>query len=167
MNNLVFIKLLKQFVCRGVEIKREEITSKEHQIQTSILEHRAEESSTLLLDGVEETETWSENQTLDDTDYETDTVKENLVKLDSENIFSSQPENSNKASIFMTEFSSDNDSYSTYYNLEKSGVERITRLDEKRSRNRTIDLHDLPSLFWAGTVIINCVDQKSTMYTVH
>ena len=154
-------------MCRGVEIKREEITSKEHRIKTSKVEHRAGESSTLLLDGVEETETWSENQTLDDTDYETDTVKENLVKLDPENIFSSQPENSNKASIFMTEFSSDNDSYSTYYNLEKSGAERINRLDEKRSRNRTIDLHDLPSLFWAGTVIINCVDQKSTMYTVH
>ena len=159
-------------MCRGVEIKREEITSQEHRIQTSIVEQRVGVSSTLLLDGVEETnpdldpEIWSENKTLDDTDYETDTVKEN-IKLDSEEIFSSQVENSNKTSIFMTEFSSDNDSYSTYYNLEKSGTERITRLDEKRSRNRTIDLHDLPSLFWAGTVIINCVDQKSTMYTVH
>ena len=149
-------------MCRGVEIKREEITSQEHQIQTSIVEQRVGVSSTLLLDGIEETnpdldpEIWSENKTLDDTDYETDTVKEN-IKLDSEEIFSSQVENSNKTSIFMTEFSSDNDSYSTYYNLEKSGTERITRLDEKRSRNRTIDLHDLPSLFWAGTVIINCV----------
>ena len=149
-------------MCRGVEIKREEITSQEHRIQTSIVEQRVGVSSTLLLDGVEETnpdldpEIWSENKTLDDTDYETDTVKEN-IKLDSEEIFSSQVENTNKTSIFMTEFSSDNDSYSTYYNLEKSGTERITRLDEKRSRNRTIDLHDLPSLFWAGTVIINCV----------
>ena len=149
-------------MCRGVEIKREEITSQEHRIQTSIVEQRVGVSSTLLLDGDEETnpdldpEIWSENKTLDDTDYETDTVKEN-IKLDSEEIFSSQVENSNKTSIFMTEFSSDNDSYSTYYNLEKSGTERITRLDEKRSRNRTIDLHDLPSLFWAGTVIINCV----------
>ena len=149
-------------MCRGVEIKREEITSQEHRIQTSIVEQRVGVSSTLLLDGIEETnpdldpEIWSENKTLDDTDYETDTVKEN-IKLDSEEIFSSQVENSNKTSIFMTEFSSDNDSYSTYYNLEKSGTERITRLDEKRSRNRTIDLHDLPSLFWAGTVIINCV----------
>ena len=149
-------------MCRGVEIKREEITSQEHRIQTSIVEQRVGVSSTLLLDGVEETnpdldpEIWSENKTLDDTDYVTDTVKEN-IKLDSEEIFSSQVENSNKTSIFMTEFSSDNDSYSTYYNLEKSGTERITRLDEKRSRNRTIDLHDLPSLFWAGTVIINCV----------
>lgn len=150
------MNFLKQFVCRGVEIKREEIASQEHQIQTSIVEQRVGVSSTLLLDGIEEInpdldpEIWSENKTLDDT------VKEN-IKLDSEEIFSSQVENSNKTSIFMTEFSSDNDSYSTYYNLEKSGTERITRLDEKRSRNRTIDLHDLPSLFWAGTVIINCV----------
>ena len=48
-----------------------------------------------------------------------------------------------KSSIFLTDFSSGSDSFSQHYVLRPEG---------KRARNRTIDLHDLPSLFWEGTV---------------
>ena len=96
----------------------------------------------------------SDQRMFNDTDSDVETMKENQFKLFSETeiTFSSQLENSSKSSIFMTEFSSDNDSYSAYYNLDKRESGKETRLGEKRSRNRTIDLHDLPSLFWAGTV---------------
>jgi len=57
-------------------------------------------------------------------------------------------DNSSKSSFFMTEFSSDAESFSKHYVFETSN----SKASEKRLRNRTIDLHDLPSLFWEGTV---------------
>ena len=59
---------------------------------------------------------------------------------------------SQNGAFFLTEFSSDNESFSSHYRFDKDV--RESKLTEKRSRNRTIDLHDLPSLFWEGTVRI-------------
>jgi hypothetical protein len=62
------------------------------------------------------------------------------------------------SSIFMTEFSSEeNDtSFSTHYDFSTlNNLEAELRLADKRRRNRTIDLHDLPSLVWAATVGVN------------
>ena len=66
-------------------------------------------------------------------------------------------DNSSKSSFFMTEFSSDAESFSKHYVFETSN----SKASEKRLRNRTIDLHDLPSLFWEGTVsrlLFPCID---------
>jgi hypothetical protein len=55
-----------------------------------------------------------------------------------------------KSSIFMTEFRPEDDaSFSAYFNDLDAEARRMA---EKRRRNRTIDLHDLPSLVWAATV---------------
>jgi hypothetical protein len=55
-----------------------------------------------------------------------------------------------KSSIFMTEFRPEDDtSFSAYFDDLDAEARRIA---EKRRRNRTIDLHDLPSLVWAATV---------------
>ncbi len=57
-----------------------------------------------------------------------------------------------KSSIFMTEFRSEDDtSFSAYFDDLDAEARRMA---EKRRRNRTIDLHDLPSLVWAATVCI-------------
>ncbi len=55
-----------------------------------------------------------------------------------------------KSSIFMTEFRPEDDaSFSAYFDDLDAEARRMV---EKRRRNRTIDLHDLPSLVWAATV---------------
>jgi hypothetical protein len=57
-----------------------------------------------------------------------------------------------KSSIFMTEFRPEDDaSFSAYFDDLDAEARRMA---EKRRRNRTIDLHDLPSLVWAATVCI-------------
>ena len=73
------------------------------------------------------------------SDTDNDTTRSNTSQL---------LENSSKSSFFMTEFSSDAESFSKHYVFETNN----SKAGEKRLRNRTIDLHDLPSLFWEGTV---------------
>ena len=103
----------------------------------------------------DESETDTEDLAKDLTDTET-------VRGDSETDMDDADEKkrqeaSKSSSIFMTECStSDNDtSFSVHYRFG----EEDARLD-KRRRNRTIDLHDLPSLVWAATV---CMYSTSTV----
>jgi hypothetical protein len=61
-----------------------------------------------------------------------------------------------KSSIFMTEFRPEDDtSFFAYFDDLDAEARRMA---EKRRRNRTIDLHDLPSLVWAATVCSKKID---------
>merc|ERR1719206_1121031 len=76
-----------------------------------------------------------------ESDTETETI-ETYKDLDGE-----RTSTSDSSTFFLTESNSENDSsYSRQFKLD------LPKLAEKRKRNRTIDYHNLPSLFWEGAV---------------
>jgi len=76
-----------------------------------------------------------------ESDTETETI-ETFKDLDGE-----RTSTSDSNTFFLTESNSENDSsYSWQFKLD------LPKITEKRKRNRTIDYHNLPSLFWEGAV---------------
>jgi len=74
---------------------------------------------------------------------ETETDNTNTFKCTGDDITSASDSNT----FFLTESNSENDSsYSWQFKLDPP------KMAEKRKRNRTIDYHNLPSLFWEGAV---------------
>jgi len=74
-----------------------------------------------------------------------DPCTENNAESEAETVIEDSVSDSN--SFFLTESNSETDaSYSWQFKLEQP------KLSEKRKRNRTIDYHSLPSLFWEGAV---------------